>query len=293
MYRKQIRRRRTILVALIVTSLVLLSAHFSEAESGPLHAIQRGVATVLSPLESVASEALKPARDLVNWFDETFEARGENEQLREDLAEARAQLAQAQAAVGENEQFRSMLRLDKNALAGFDPPYQPVTARIIARSPSVINATVGVDAGSGDAVEVDDPVVSGDGLVGRVAEVTASTSQVQLITDPRNAVSARVLPEGPQGIVQPVAGDPDDLRLDFISNEQEVEEGQMLVTAGWSNGEISSAYPYGIRIGEITETTLGDEEFQRVTVTPFADMRELQYVQILTGGPARPGVSEG
>ena len=89
MYRKEVRRRRAILVALIVTSLVLLSAHFSEADSGPLHAIQRGVATVLSPLESVASEALKPARDLIDWFDETFEARGENDELREELADAR------------------------------------------------------------------------------------------------------------------------------------------------------------------------------------------------------------
>jgi rod shape-determining protein MreC len=291
MYRKQIRRRRTILVALIVTSLILLSAHFSEAESGPLHAIQRGVATVLSPLESVASEALKPARDLINWFDETFDARGENDELREELAAARAELAGAQKAVGENEQFRAMLGLDRDELAGFDPAYEPVTARVISRSPSVINATLGVNAGSGDGVEVDDPVVSGDGLVGRVAEVTASTSQVQLITDPRNAVSARVLPEGPQGIVEPVAGDPDDLRLDFISDEEDVEEGQMLVTAGWSNGEISSAYPYGIPIGEITETTLGEQDFQRVTVQPFADMRALQYVQLLTAGPDRPGVS--
>jgi rod shape-determining protein MreC len=292
MYRKQIRRRRTILVALIITSLVLLSAHFSEAESGPLHAIQRGVATVLSPLESVASEALKPARDLVDWFDETFEARGENDQLREDLAAARAELAQAQDAVGQNEELQKMLDLnDKIELAGFDPAYKPVAARIITRSPSVINATLGVNAGSGDGVEEDDPVISGDGLVGRVAEVTASTAQVQLITDPRNAVSARVLPDGPQGIVQPVAGDPDDLRLDFITNEQQVEEGQMLVTAGWSNDEISSAYPYGIPIGEITETTLGEQDFQRVTVQPYVDMRELQDVQVLTGGPARPGVS--
>ena len=292
MYRKQIRRRRTILVALIITSLVLLSAHFSEAESGPLHAIQRGVATVLSPLESVASEALKPARDLVDWFDETFEARGENDQLREDLAAARAELAQAQDAVGQNEELQKMLDLnDKIELAGFDPAYKPVAARIINRSPSVINATLGVNAGSGDGVEEDDPVISGDGLVGRVAEVTASTAQVQLITDPRNAVSARVLPDGPQGIVQPVAGDPDDLRLDFITNEQQVEEGQMLVTAGWSNDEISSAYPYGIPIGDITETTLGEQDFQRVTVQPYVDMRELQDVQVLTGGPARPGVS--
>jgi rod shape-determining protein MreC len=292
MYRKQIRRRRTILVALIITSLVLLSAHFSEAESGPLHAIQRGVATVLSPLESVASEALKPARDLVDWFDETFEARGENDQLREDLAAARAELAQAQDAVGQNEELQKMLDLnDKIELAGFDPAYKPVAARIINRSPSVINATLGVNAGSGDGVEVDDPVISGDGLVGRVTEVAATTAQVQLITDPRNAVSARVLPDGPQGIVQPVAGDPDDLRLDFITNEQRVEEGQMLVTAGWSNDEISSAYPYGIPIGAITETTLGEQDFQRVTVQPFVDMRELQYVQLLTGGPERPGVS--
>ena len=291
MYRKQVRRRRTILVALIVTSLVLLSAHFSEAESGPLHAIQRGVATVLSPLEAVASEALKPARDLVNWFDETFEARGENDELKEELADVRAQLVEAQALVGDQKQFEALLDLDQNELAGFDPAYKPLTGRIITRSPSVINATLGINLGSGDGVEVDDPVVSGDGLVGRITEVTNSSSQVQLITDPRSAVSAQVLPEGPQGIVEPVAGDPDDLRLEFVSNEEEVEEGQVLVTAGWSDGEISSAYPYGIGIGEITETALGEQEFQRITIQPYADMGELEYVQVMTGGPERPEVS--
>jgi len=288
MYRKQVRRRRGILVALIVTSLVLLSAHFSEAESGPLHAIQRGVATVLSPLESVASEALKPGRDFVNWFDETFDARGENAELREQLAAAREELTEQQAAIGENEQFRRLLALDEDILA--ETSYEPVTGRVIARNPSVVNATIGVNVGSRDGVERDDPVISDDGLVGRVLDVTATSAQVQLITDPRNAVSARVLPEGPQGIVEPVAGNPDELRLDFISNDEEVEAGQILVTAGWSNEEISSAYPYGIQIGEITEVTDGDEELQKITVRAFADMRELQYLQVLTGGPVRPGV---
>ena len=47
MYRKQVRRRRLVLVGLIVISLILLSSHFSEAESGPLHAIQRGVSAVV------------------------------------------------------------------------------------------------------------------------------------------------------------------------------------------------------------------------------------------------------
>jgi len=290
MYRKQVRRRRTILVALIVTSLVLLSAHFSEAESGPLHAIQRGVAAVLSPLEAVASEALKPGRDLVNWFDETFEARGENDRLKDELAEVRAELVETQTLVGDQQQFEALLDLDQNELAGFDPPYKPLTGRIITRSPSVINATLGVNLGSGDGVEVDDPVVSPDGLVGRISEVANSISQVQLITDPRAAVSAQVVPDGPQGIVAPEAGDPDDLQLE-IEGDQEVSEGQMLVTAGWSDGEISSAYPYGLSIGEITETTLGDEDFQRITVQPFADMGELEFVQVMTGGPERPGVT--
>ena len=89
MYRKQVRRRRAVLVGLIVLSLILLSSHFSEADSGPLHSIQRGVATIFSPVGEVAERALKPVRDLVNWFDETFDARGENEDLRAEVAQLR------------------------------------------------------------------------------------------------------------------------------------------------------------------------------------------------------------
>lgn len=292
MYRKDVRRRRTILAALIVISLILLSIHFSEPRSGPLHSIQRAVATVLSPFETVTGQALKPARDFVNWFGETFDARGENEQLRADLDEARTSLADGQIALGENEQFRELLGLDRNELAGFDPPLVPVTARIIIRSPTVTNATVGVNVGSGDGVEVGDPVVAGVGLVGKVADVTSGDARVQLITDPRSAVSVKLLPDGPQGIVEPEVGDPDDLRLDFISTEADISKGQIVVTAGWSNGDIASVYPYGIPVGEVTETTLGDEDFQRITVRPYAEMRSVQYVQVLTGGPARPGVDK-
>ena len=169
MYRKQVRRRRAVLVGLIVLSLVLISAHFTEAESGPLHAIQRATATALSPLEEIGSQALKPARDAINWFDETFDARGENEELRAEVASLRAQLAQAQAATGENEQLRSILAFNEtDVLAGYTPAYEPVTTRVVARSSADINSTVTVGAGSSDGVEIDDPVVTGDGLVGRV-----------------------------------------------------------------------------------------------------------------------------
>jgi rod shape-determining protein MreC len=288
MYRKQVRRRRAVLVALIVLSLILLSSHFSEAESGPLHTVQRAVSAVLTPIGEGAERALKPGRDLVNWVDETFAARGENEQLRQEVQDLRAQVAEGQSAVGENQQFEKMLDIDRSAAAG---GFDPVTARVIGRSPTVWFSTVTIDAGSSSGIERNDAVINGDGLVGRIREVTAGSAQVELITDPDNAVSARVLPDGPTGVVAPVAGDPQDLELDFIDDQQEIAENDTLVTAGWSNGQISSAYPPEILIGRVSDTSSGElADSRRIHVTPFADLRNLDYVQVLTGGEQRPGV---
>ena len=79
-YRKQVRRRRAVLALLIIGSFALLTFTYGQDSNG----LQRGVSAVFSPLQTVADRALKPARDLVNWFDETFDARG-----RERAAAAR------------------------------------------------------------------------------------------------------------------------------------------------------------------------------------------------------------
>ena len=65
MYRKQVRRRRAVLALLIVGSFALLTVTYGQGSDG----VQRGVSAIFSPLQSVAERALKPARDLVNWFD--------------------------------------------------------------------------------------------------------------------------------------------------------------------------------------------------------------------------------
>lgn len=277
------------LVGLIVLSLILLSSHFSEADSGPLHSIQRGVATIFSPVGEVAERALKPVRDLVNWFDETFDARGENEDLRAEVAQLREEVTALEDAEGDNEQFRKLLGLvEDNPGLG---EYELVTARVIGRSPTVWFSDVTIDKGSSAGIERNDTVVNGDGLVGRITDLTAGTAQVQLITDHDNAVTAQVLPSGPTGIVEPEVGDPEDLLLDFIDNEETIQENQTLATAGWSDGQISSAYPPGIPIGRVSEAEAATQErFQRIHVTPFADLRQLEWVDVLTGGPERPGV---
>ena len=166
-----------------------------------------------------------------------------------------------------------------------------MTARVIGRSPTVWYSTATIDKGSGAGVRMNDPVVTGDGLAGRITDVTNGTAEVTLITDGRSAVSARVLPNGPDGVAKPEVGDPSNLLLDFIDKSQPIHKGQLLVTAGWSNGAISSAFPPGIPIGKVSDTTAGQQHtYQRVNVTPFADIRGLDFVQVATGGPKRPGV---
>ena len=280
MYRKQVRRRRAVLVALVIVSLILLSLSFSEADSGPIHSVQRGLASVFGPIEEGAGRALKPVRDAINWFDETFEARGENDRLQDELSELRERAVDAEATEAENEELRKALDFKSNA--GIEG-YEQVTARVIARSPTVWYSQVTIDQGSSAGLERDDPVVTGDGLVGKVSDTTAGTAQVTLITDHRSAVSARILQDGPLGVVKPEIGDPDDLLLDFVQEDREVSKGQRLVTAGSTATELESLFPPGIPIGEVTRAEIQAEDtYQSVYIKPFADLRDFEYVQVLT-----------
>jgi rod shape-determining protein MreC len=278
-YRKQVRRRRAVLALLIVGSFVLLTATYGQGSDG----VQRGVSTIFSPVQDVADRALKPARDLVNWFDETFDAKGDNAQLHDELQLARKQAVGAKTALAENAQLSKLVGLDNSG--AIPSGYDPVTGRVIARSPTVWFADVTIDVGSGDGVEVDDPVVNGDGLVGKVAAVTGSSARVTLIADHSSAVSAKIVPSGTQGVMKPSVGDPDDLILDFLDSEKRVGKEQSVVTSGWRGEGVESDYPPNLPIGEVVEASLLQQEAQQqVHIRPYADLRDLDLVQVLTGG---------
>jgi rod shape-determining protein MreC len=278
-YRKQVRRRRAVLALLVVGSFVLLTVTYGRGSDG----LQSGVSAVFSPVESALDRALKPARDLINWFDKTFDARGENSKLKTELEVAREQGVGAQAALAENRELRKLLDLDRSG--AIPSGYTPVTGRVIVRSPTVWFSDVVVDVGSGDGVEVKDPVVNGDGLVGTVAAVNGSSAKVTLIADHSSAVSAKVVPLGAQGLLKPTVGDPGDLILDFIDTTKRIGRGQSVVTAGWHSSGISSGFPPNLPIGEVTEAPIVEQEAQQqVHVEPYADLRNLDHVQVLTGG---------
>jgi rod shape-determining protein MreC len=279
-YRKQVRRRRAVLTLLVIGSFLLLTITYGQSSGG----VQRGVSTIFSPLQTVADRALKPARDLVDWFDKTFDARGENSRLKAELVTVRRQAVAGQEALQENAQLRKLVELDRGpALA--ESAYKPVTGRVIARSPTVWNSTVTIDVGSGDGVKVDDPVVSGDGLVGLVASTEGGSAQVTLITDHASAVSAKVVPPGVQGVIKPDVGDPEDLILDFIDSSKAVHGGQAVVTSGWRAQGLASLFPPGLPVGEVTSASIVEQEAsQQVHLRPYADMANLDLVQVLTGG---------
>jgi rod shape-determining protein MreC len=281
MYRKQVRRRRAVLLLLVAASLTLLSLYYREGNGGPLHGFQDGVSTIFGPIESGADRALKPARDLVNWFQETFDARGENDRLRDQVAELRDQLARDQAT---QQQAKELASLDETLSGGIVPDgTDPVTARVVGRSPTVWYSSVTIDKGSSDGVSVDDPVVAALGLAGKVTQTTPNTAQVTLITDADSAVTARVAPGGATGVVEPDVGNPRDLQLDYLERGTDIAEGQMVVTAGFSTGDLGSIFPPGIPIGEITKATPEEQQaYQRVHLEPFADLRDMTFVKVLT-----------
>ncbi|HXF31315.1 MAG TPA: rod shape-determining protein MreC [Solirubrobacterales bacterium] len=279
MYRKQVRRRRAVLALLIVGSFALLTLTYGQGSNG----LQRGVTAVFTPLSTVLDRALKPARDLINWVDETFDARGKNHQLEEELQVARRQAVGGKVALAENEELRSLLKLDRSG--AIPTGYEPVTGRVIGLSPTVWFSDVMIDVGSSDGVKLHDPVVNGDGLVGQVTALTGGTSKVTLLSDHSSVVSVKVVPAGIQGIVKPTVGDPNTLVLGFLNSDKNVHKGQSVVTAGWRGEEIESEFPPNIPVGEITKASILEQEAQeRANVRPYADLRNLGTVQVLTGG---------
>jgi rod shape-determining protein MreC len=278
-YRRQVRRRRAVLALLIVGSFALLTLTYGQGSNG----LQRGVTAVFAPVSSVLDRALKPARDLINWVDETFDARGKNHRLEEELQVARRQAVGGKAALAENEELRSLLKLDKSGAipTGDDP----VTGRVIGLSPTVWFSDVMIDVGSGDGVKVGNPVVNGDGLIGHVSAVAGGTSKVTLISDHSSAIGVRVVPAGVQGIVKPTVGEPNHLVLSFLNSDKSIHKGESVVTAGWHGDEIEARLPPNIPVGEVTKATIVEQEAQeRSVVSPYADLRNLDTVQVLTGG---------
>jgi rod shape-determining protein MreC len=281
-----------VLIGLVVVSLILLTVYFGESAGSPLHSVQRGVLAVLSPVQDGASRALKPARDLFGWVGDTFHAKKERDQLRAQRDQLLRQQIDDQQLIEQNRSLSAIAHLDGNN--GLDQ-YHKVTGRIIVRSPNnLLRDTMNVNVGSGAGVAVGDAVIGGSrdlaGLVGHVSTVTSDASVVTLITDQESAVGARILNNrgnGPIGLLKASVGDPLDLLVQQLPQRANVSVGDNVVTSGIIDRRFPSPYPAGIPIGRVRSVDPAElASKNQVHISPFADLRHLDFVQILTTAPA-------
>jgi rod shape-determining protein MreC len=278
---KVIRRRRAALAIFVALSIGMLTAYFGESGGGVLHTLQRGAQEAFAPFETGAGRALKPVRDLFGWFGDTFDAKGENERLRSEVEALRKRLAEAETAKRDASELRGLVGLAEEE--GFPQGTDPVAARVIVRSPTVWYSSVKIDKGSSDGLAEDQPVIAAGGLIGKVTSVTGGTAEVKLITDASSAVSAQVMPAGASGVVRPLVGQTEDLLLDLIEDGRRVTEGTTVATSGFTTSEVESLFPRGIPIGRVAAVDPEElDEFQRVHIRPFADIGQIDVVQVLT-----------
>lgn len=295
MYDKTVRRRRAVLALLVVSSLILLTAYFGESTGGALHAVQRGVLEVVSPIQEGASRALKPFRDFFGWAGDTIAAKGKVKSLTKERNQLYRELVGQRAATQENARLLNLLQLDGNNGVG---AMKPISARVIGSSPTLWYATIVIDKGTSSGVQTGMPVIAADqdngGLIGRVTNATGDAAQVTLITDHTIAVSARVIADrtndkpprdlnaSPTGIVQTEVGRPNDLVLQYTTRNDDIRPGDSIVSSGICSARLTGVYPPDLPIGQVTSVQDAGTDSQKVHVRPMVDMRHIQFVQVLS-----------
>ena len=278
MYDKTVRRRRAVLLLLVVLSLILLTAYFGEAPGGRLHAVQRGFLTVLSPIQDGANKALKPVRDAFGWIGDTVHAKSERNQLVKQVDKLRREVIANQTERTAYRELLALYHLDNQLSIN---NYHPVTATVVGKSPNIWYSTVTIDKGEAAGVRINDPVINGEGLVGKVTQAASDGAKVSLITDSTMGVSARLGSTTATGIVQPRVGEPNDLLLQYLPASTQANKGDYVVTSGTVSSPNDSLYPPGIPIGQVTSVN-EESAYRSVNVHPLADLHNLDVVQVLT-----------
>lgn len=174
----------------------------------------------------------------------------ELERLRRENQELKIQVEQDKDILRENERLRQAVAWQKRTR------FSGRLARVIGRDPSNWWRTIQIDLGSRDKVQVNMSVITTDGLVGRVAAVGYSRSQVALVGDPNCRVAAMVQKTRESGVVVPSGAEvlePNIVELTYMTRSSKLEPDQAVVTSG-----LGGVFPPGILIGTIVDSRTVD-----------------------------------
>jgi rod shape-determining protein MreC len=269
--------RRLLLALLVLAALVLLTISFRSPTSGALHDVQGVGASVLRPFEVAAERVARPFHDAYDYVAGLTGAKSENKKLRGEVRTWRAQAMANQSAAHQLAELKALMHFEE--LNSFPKDFTPVNTTVIS-FPSTTSQQVTIAAGTNSGIRENTPVVTADGLIGHVTNVSPNTAQVTLLTDPDSAVPAVDVTHGITGLIR--RGPRGTFILDRVPKEAVVQKGDRIVTRGTVDRRFPDYYPYGIPIGTVLSASPSDiATFLTVQVTPFANFDSLDSVAAL------------
>ena len=250
----------------IITAVLLVCA-LSIAinrHQGGINSVRQLSITVVSLLEEPLSN-IRVYRQALNT--NTYLQR-QNILLQDELSRLRA-------IEQENRELRSMLNFSRNSTFSLSP------TTFVNKELTGLNNNFTIDVGANDGIESGMPVVTSDGLVGKVVLTSSNYSQVMPYFNNLFRVSARVLETRSTGIVSWAGDNMTELVMDFVPKTVPVDSGFVVETSGFGN-----QYPGGIPIGEVirTEEESG-KDTQRIFMKPYVSLFEVAQGFVITFKP--------
>ncbi|HZS24038.1 MAG TPA: rod shape-determining protein MreC [Gaiellaceae bacterium] len=270
--------RRSVLAALVLVALALLTVSFRSPTSGALHDVQGYGATALRPFQVAAERVARPFRDVYGYFDGLSKAKSENARLRREVREWQAVASQSVANERQVAELKRLLHFEEGPT--FPQDYRSVNTTVISFPNGPFAQEVTIEAGSSSGIRFGTPVVTADGLIGHVTNVSPHTATVTLLTDPTSAVTARDVTAGVNGLIR--HGQGSTLILDQVPKQLPIAKNDIVVTLGTIDKHYPDLYPRGIPIGTVQSVGISDTaSYLSVQVTPFARFESLDAVAAL------------
>lgn len=261
----------TLLIALVILSLVLVTMHFRESETGILHSARRVTLSATAPFARAGETMASPFAAVGDWVSSLGISRSDISELQSQNEELRARLAELEEARQENERLRALVQFAE------ERKLTKLGARVIGRPTSAWEGVIVIDRGSADGIVVGMPVLAPQGLVGQIEEVAQNSARVRLITDQESGVASMVQRNRAVGVVR---GSIDrTLSMDFVSKEEVPEVGDLIITSG-----LGGIYPKGLVVGDVIAVDARRADlYPRITLSSRVPVDKLEEVLVLLG----------
>jgi rod shape-determining protein MreC len=258
------RSLQTIVFFLIAVGLIAL------ALGGYLAPVSRIFLNPVVEVQSWVTSRYQAVLDVLSAPQDVTRLRQENLELKTENSQLKGQVIELQKQLSETNILSALVDF-----ARANPTSRYQAAAVIGYDPSPFLRYVIINRGSDDGLLRGMPVVTQQGLVGRVAAVNASAARVQLITDSASRVNIRLQPTNTQAVL--LGSLTGEVTLDMIPQEVELETGNLIVTSGLGGG-----FPPDILVGQVTGVRSREQElFQRATVQTAVDFTQLEIVLVI------------